>query len=652
MFLPVPEEVLEDLLADKKEEEENALKEVIEKKENEDTKKNVAAQKRLFFWGYEKARLLQFSSILTRKAKDFFIVSREIVFDNPLSVAQEWLKQEMILLKKYMEEEEEEEEEQERSFLKGFTNLYRISKLLAITRNAIESFTKSIRTLHDIFSKYTIKELFENKQKREDFVNELKSRWADILDPIFFGIKLSILTAIEDIFSVILPFISSVADSLIRAGVSVVKGVRFLSKISYRGARAILVGMRETALYRNLASRLGKNYIVAGTRTALQRFGAVFSGVRRIATKVGESATVRVAGNVLGAMGTGIKVAGRAAGIGFNYGAGFIIDLALGHSLVNALERNKFSLAVGGFAAGLMIAGVGASSTVAGIPIGVLLAVAGVVAGAADMVSNLSDEAKQVYKNGMKMLKGVMNAFAGVTIKSRVEGAILYSQYYKDIYNKIGFNRYLLMLKEEGGIRGNYFYYFYQVLLWIKDHLKITFDRSGMKEYKKPVEEGVNQLKTNLSDILSTMNLQIDVESTVDWIIKTTYRVREIYSYKGKLVIKQEKNFDGSTTYNFTYNNRPIKDFNKDSAFYRLFKHVGSSIVVPKPEQDLDIFGGGAFKYTKSSWSVRFSNLFTFKREPVSFNDYQEKKIEKMEEKTRLLKSWENSMKRSAPDAA
>ena len=182
MFLPIPEEVLDDLLADKKQEEENILKEVIEKKGEADVKKNVARPKRLYFFGFEKARLLQFNSILTRKAKDFFVVAREIVFDHPVSMAQEWLKQEIEVMRKYMAIEEEEEEEREKSFLKGFTQLYRVTKLLAITRNAIESFSKSIRTIREISSKYTLKDLFESKQKREEFINELKSRWADILE--------------------------------------------------------------------------------------------------------------------------------------------------------------------------------------------------------------------------------------------------------------------------------------------------------------------------------------------------------------------------------------------------------------------------------------------------------------------------------------
>lgn len=642
MFLPIPEEVLDDLLADKKQEEDNALKEVIEKKEKADTKKNVVAQKRIFFWGYERERLLQLHSILTKKAKDFFLTTREIVFDHSLSVAGELLKNEMVDIQKYLSDEEEEEEEQEKSFLKGFTNLYRITKLLAITRNAIESFTKSIRAIHDIASKYTIKDLFESKQKREEFINELKSRWADILDPVFFGIKLSILTAIEDIFSVILPFISGVANALLRAGVAVVKGVKFLAGISYSGVRRILVGIRETALYRNMASKLGKTYIVAGTRTAIQRFGAAFSGVRTALTRVGESTTVRVAGNVLGAMGTGLKIAGRAAGIGFNYGAGFFIDVALGHSITSALQRNKFSLAVGGVAGGLMVAGVGMSATVAGVPLGVVLMAAGFVAGIADTVSNLADEAKAAYRMGMQMLKGIMNAIDAVTIKSRVEGATIYEQYYSGLYNQIGFNRYLSMLKEEGGIAGNYYNQLYRIVEWVRDHLIVVFDSTGLQEYKSAITDGMTQLKTNLSNLLSTMKFEINIESTVDWIIKTVSRVRETYSYKGKLEVYSAKQKDGSTSYRFSYNGRVISvEDDSLKGHMRRFLHGGQINV--QPEQNLDIFGGEAFEKKPSGFFGNFISSFKFGKKK-SFNDYQDEKIEKMKEKTKLLDIWATLM--------
>ena len=620
MFLAIPEEVLDDLLADKKQEEDNALKEVIEKKEKADTKKNVVAQKRLFFWGYERARLLQLHSILTRKAQDFFITTREIIFDHPVSMAQEWLKREMEAVQQYLIEDEEEEEEQERSFLKGFTNLYRITKLLALTRNAIESFTKSIRAIHDIASKYTIKDLFESKQKREEFINELKSRWADILDPVFFGIKLSILTAIEDIFSVILPFISGVANALLRAGVSLVKGVKFLAGISYSGARRILVGIRETALYRNMASKLGRNYIVAGTRTALQRFGAAFSGVRTAIARVGESTTVKVAGNVLGAMGTGIRIAGRAVGFGLNYGAGFFIDLALGHSIASAL-------------------GVGTSELGIGIPI----FIAGLIAGIADTVSNLADEAKAAYRMGMQMLKGIMNAIDAVTIKSRVEGATIYEQYYSGLYNQIGFNRYLSMLKEEGGIAGNYYNQLYRIVEWVRDHLKVVFDSTGLQEYKSAITERMTQLKTNLSDLFSTMKFEINIESTVDWIIKTVSRVRETYSYKGKLGVYSAKQKDGSTSYRFSYNGRVISvEDDSLKGNMRRFLHGGQINV--QPEQNLDIFGGEAFEKKPSGFFGNFINAFRFDKKK-SFDDYQDEKIEKMKEKTKLLEAWATSMK-------
>lgn len=673
MLNGLPDELFEELVGDG-----------LEQKTTRFTQ-NVTNKVRPVLKAFERKRFKAVAEVFVRESREYWENFREHVIDkavNGFKKAYDALIEESV--KKAIKAEEEEEKEK---VSKLAHTVLHFRRLVSFIKYGSRSIMRSYDAIMDLARRHSLKDIIFDKKKREEFFSDLLERLVDIVDPILFYIKYQIYNIISTVFGNLLPILQATAKMLVKfwtwGGMFTARTLRKFSQLSFRGVGALLRVTGATAFAKSFMERVVSSKAFQATVGRVLKLGGgrFVSGAMAVGRGVGR-------GVAFGAK--AVTFSAKLMGKALVYGGSFAIDWLMTGSFTEAVRNNKWQLAgaaigaaIGG-AIGFLGGGIGAApGAAAGAKIGFW------VGTGLDMLEAAYDAVKAAKVFVTENFPAVIEALENLEISDKgagfgifveistraakefglenyddllaqmesplVKTYLAYKKLVTDLMNKIKFVRvkwvrytpYTEAWGEEIDWKQEFkkieqydeFAPFSKPVQEYKSELKDTLENLGknplynpeskdyqfsFKESFKEVQKHYDEMLDRIKRFLNTISLRVSFNNRV------TYSNSYVKNGKQKTLVTsvQEKQTPDGTVYNFTLNGHPV-------TYSRAARFIGMDMFWNKQDQNiptgamqnLDIFGGKAFG-----------------EKPVNFNSLQDRKLDKMHEKTRLLERFAESI--------
>lgn len=675
MLNGLPDELFEELVGDG-----------LEQKTTRFTQ-NVTNKVRPMLKAFERKRFKAVAEVFVRESREYWENFREHVIDkavNGFKEAYDALIAESV--KKAIKADEEEEKEK---VSKLAHTVLHFRRLVSFIKFGSRSIMRSYDAIMDLARRHSLKDIIFDKKKREEFFSDLLERLVDIVDPILFYIKYQIYNIISTVFGNLLPILQATAKMLVKfwtfGGVFAARAIRKFSQLSFRGVGALLRVTGATAFAKSFMERVVSSKAFQATIGRVLKLGGgrLVSGAQAVGRGI-------IRGLAFGAR--AVSIGGKVLSKSM-YGVGFAVDWLLTGSFTEAVKSNKWMLAmtaigtaVGGVAGGVFGVGAGAiPGMAAGAKIGYW------VGTGLDIAQNLYDSVAAAKRFVVTRFPAIIEALENLDISDKGMGLRIFVDLSTKAAEKFGLENYddLLaqmktpliqtylaykklitdLMDKIKEVRVRWIHYTPYTEEWgeevdwkqefkkmgedvapysssfqkhrdgyygreeeiMKNHFKSSTFNTELDNFKfkfddtlKEVQKYYDEMLDKIKRFLNTISLRVSFNNRV------TYSNSYVKNRKQKTLVTsvQEKQTPDGTFYNFTLNGHPV-------TYSRAARFIGMDMLWNTQDQNiptgamqnLDIFGGKAFG-----------------EKPVNFNSLQDRKLDKMHEKTRLLERFAESI--------